>query len=155
MPAWLVGEGETVERLPFGPQAPRGIVWNTYLIQTSTFLAKLVEEVKTFGGSLVERSFSSVTEVEDLSQPIVVNCLGLGAGKLLSDEAVVPIRGQLIHVKPVPGRRMVVDHAGGYLISRDDILVLGGTFEEGVVDPTPSPEAVRKIWDGNKSFDWD
>ena len=49
---------------------------------------------------------------------------------------------------------MVVDHAGGYVISREDALILGGTFEEGVSDMTPSEETSKNILEGNQSFDW-
>jgi D-amino-acid oxidase len=152
MPDWLVGRHTF--RLPFGPNAPQGIVWDTYLIQTSTFLAKLVEDVRDSGGVLVEQAFASLDDVQDLSEPIVVNCLGMGAGSLLKDDAMVPIRGQLVYMKPVPGQRMGLDHAGGYVISRDDVLILGGTFEEGVDDLTPCPEATATILEGNRNFDW-
>jgi D-amino-acid oxidase len=154
MPSWLTGEGRLTERLPFGPHAPRGIVWDTYLIETSTFLARLVEDLKGSGGVLVERTFSSVDEVQGLAQSIVVNCLGLGAGPLLADDAMVPIRGQLLYMKPVAGRRMVLDHAEGYVISRDDALILGGSFEENMDDITPCPKMTKKILEGNRDFDW-
>ncbi|MCA9776478.1 MAG: FAD-dependent oxidoreductase [Candidatus Eremiobacteraeota bacterium] len=154
MPEWLVGEGKRA-RLPFGPNAPEGFIWNTYLIQTSTFLERLVDDIERAGGVLQPRTFSSVDEVSELPQRVVVNCLGLGAGALLKDDAVVPIRGQLLYLRPCGDRKMIVDHAGGYLISREDALILGGTFEEGVSNLTPDEEMSKKILKGNQSFDWD
>ncbi|MFA5505651.1 MAG: FAD-dependent oxidoreductase [Vulcanimicrobiota bacterium] len=153
MPEWLVGEGEPVARLPFGPGAPPGVVWRTYLIQTGTFLSRLVDDIERLGGRPESRDFTSLAEVETLPQKVVVNCLGLGAGALLGDPAVIPIRGQLVYLKPI-GRKMVVDHAGGYVISRDDSLVLGGSFEIGETDLRPSEEMTQKILEGNRSFDW-
>lgn len=153
MPDWLVGEGRHTERLPFGSDAPEGLVWQTYLIQTSTFLPRLVQDLQEAEVELVEKEFRSEKECSELSQPTIVNCLGLGAGELLGDPAVVPIRGQLLYLKPVKDK-MVVDHSGGYVISRDDVLILGGTFEEGESDLSVSEETSRRILEGNRSFDW-
>lgn len=154
LPAWLIGEGVEIDRLPFGPNASNGIVWQTYLIQTSKFLARLVEVIQESGGSLAQREFTSLEEVDNLKQKVVVNCLGLGAGSLLEDEKMLPIRGQLLYLNPV-GRRLALDHPGGYVISRDDALILGGTFEEGVADLEPCEDTSKKILEGNQSFDWD
>ena len=153
MPEWLVGEGKRA-RMPFGPEAPEGIIWDTYLIQTSTFLDRLMVDIERAGGNFQTRFFETSQEVQELPHRVVVNCLGLGAGALLQDEAMVPIRGQLLYLKPCEGKKMVVDHAGGYVISREDALILGGTFEEGVSDMTPSEETSKNILEGNQSFDW-
>ena len=125
------------------------------MIQTSTFLDRLMVDIEKAGGSFQTRFFETAEEVQELPQKSVVNCLGLGAGALLQDEAMVPIRGQLLYLKPCQGKKMVVDHAGGYVISREDALILGGTFEEGVSDMTPSDETSKKILEGNQSFDWE
>ena len=153
MPSWLVGDGRSVDRLPFGEKAPGGVVWSTYLIQTGLFLRALVEDIERLGGRMERRHFSNVDQLNELPQEILVNCLGLGAGALLGDDQVVPIRGQLVYLKPM-GEKMVLDHSGGYVISRDDALVLGGTFEEGVSDLGVCDETTEKILRGNRDFDW-
>jgi glycine/D-amino acid oxidase-like deaminating enzyme len=153
MPAWLVGEGNVVERLPFGEEAPSGTVWSTYLIETGVFLQRLLEDIQEAGGLLKKRSFRALEEVEKLTEGIVVNCLGLGAGALLNDSAMIPVRGQLLYLEPLK-ERFIVDHAGGYVISRGDVLVLGGTFEEGVTDLRPCPKTAASMLEGNRDFPW-
>jgi hypothetical protein len=46
------------------------------------------QEVKAFGTFVEENEFD-----------IIFNCIGIGANKLFNDEKVIPIRGQMIHVR--------------------------------------------------------
>lgn len=154
LPKWLVGEEESLERLPLSSKSPPGRAWNTYLIETDHFLERLCKDIKERGGQLIEQGFSDPSELERLEEPVLMNCLGLGAGRLFEDPAVYPIRGQLLYLKPV-GQRFILDHPGGYIISRGDKLVLGGTFEEGVYDTESSEVTAEAILEGNRSFPWD
>lgn len=151
MPAWLTGPGENMTSFPFGADSPGGVVWSTFLVETPVFLARLVEDLKAAGAGFRESHFESLSQVLELPQNVIVNCLGLGAGELLGDRAMVPIRGQLVHLNPI-GQRLILDHASGYIISRDDQLVLGGTFDEGVADTTPCQQSTQEILAGNRAF---
>jgi hypothetical protein len=51
---------------------------------------------------LRERTFNAVAEVVGLPHPVIMNCLGLGAGPVFDDKLMVPLRGQLVLMKPQP-----------------------------------------------------
>lgn len=80
-----------------------------------------------------------------------MNCLGLGAGALFADEAVVPIRGQLVHLRPQP-LAYLLDHPTGYMVPRSDALVLGGSFEEGIGEVRTDPATCARILADNRRF---
>jgi D-amino-acid oxidase len=86
-----------------------------------------------------------------LNETVIVNCLGLGARCVPGDPAVMPIRGQLVVCEPAP-RPFFIDHALGYVISRRDRLLLGGTFEEGVEEAAPEEQTCRRILENHRRF---
>jgi glycine/D-amino acid oxidase-like deaminating enzyme len=95
---------------------------------------------------LIERpAFVSPQEVLQLSEPIIVNCTGLGSRALWDDCRVYPIKGQLALLKPEPelnylfsGLSCQEAHPQNdptarswlqYMFPRKDALVIGGTYE--------------------------
>jgi glycine/D-amino acid oxidase-like deaminating enzyme len=150
LPAGLLPPPRRQRALPFAP-ARSARVYQTLLIEAPIFLATLVREVERAGAILEPRAFSAPRDVHDLGEPVVVNCLGLGAGALFGDAAVVPIRGQLVHLRP-QSLPYLLDHPSGYMVPRADALVLGGTFEEGVGDVSTDPAACARILEDNRRF---
>jgi glycine/D-amino acid oxidase-like deaminating enzyme len=150
LPAGLLPPPRRQRALPFAP-ARSARVYQTLLIEAPIFLATLVEEVKRAGASLEPRAFASPRDVRELREPAVVNCLGLGAGALLGDAAVVPIRGQLVHLRP-QALSYLLDHPTGYMVPRADALVLGGSFEEGVGEVATDPATCARILEDNRRF---
>ncbi|HEY4393284.1 MAG TPA: FAD-dependent oxidoreductase [Polyangia bacterium] len=150
LPAALARAPRRLAALPFAP-ARRGRVYQTLLIEAPIFLAALVEEIRRAGGILVPSVFAGVRDLQALSQPAIVNCLGVGAGAFAADPAVVPIRGQLVHLRP-QALPYLLDHPTGYLVPRSDALVLGGTFEQGIADPRTDPAACARILADNRRF---
>ncbi len=140
-----------VERLPFPGPPRRGHVTTTFLIETPVYLPALLREVLVAGGRLEARTFRGREELKALDEPILVDCLGLGARDLFSDPALVPVRGQLVHLQPEP-LPWLLTHADGYVFPRRDAIVLGGTFEEGVDDPTPDPAIGLEILRRHRRF---
>jgi glycine/D-amino acid oxidase-like deaminating enzyme len=150
LPAGLVPAPRRLRSLPFAP-AQSARVYQTLLIEAPVFLATLVEEVRRAGAGLETRSFTGAGELAALREPVIVNCLGLGAGAVFGDAALVPIRGQLVHLRP-QALSYLLDHPAGYMVPRADALVLGGTFEEGVADPRTDPATCARIVDDNRRF---
>jgi D-amino-acid oxidase len=66
--------------------------------------------------------------------PVVVNCAGLGARFLAQDDALYPIRGQIVRVEPLPLTRITLDedksHEVTYIVPRSTDCILGGTAQE-------------------------
>lgn len=143
-PEGLVGEPTQCSQSPF--QGKLGLCTRTHtlLIETPKFLTRLVEEIRKGGGVMKKKQIRSLSQVGEFSEPVIVNCLGLGAREVAQDTLVRPIRGQLALLEPA-AKSFVLDHAGGYIISRDDLLILGGTFEDGEENPEPDISDCEEI----------
>jgi len=150
LPVGLLPAPRHLASLPFAP-AQSGRVYQTLLIEAPIFLAALVDEVKRAGAALEPRSFAGASELGALREAVIVNCLGLGAGTVFGDTSVVPIRGQLVHLRP-QALSYLLDHPSGYMVPRTDALVLGGSFEEGIADARTDPATCARILDDNRRF---
>jgi glycine/D-amino acid oxidase-like deaminating enzyme len=111
-------------------------------IEPSIYLDALMHDVVLFGGRIVIRSFDEPRDLASLSEPLIVNCTGLGSKALFGDDELTPLKGQLTVLVPQPE----VDYAtngglrnpsaqpgiGIHMLPRTDGIVLGGTSERGV-----------------------
>ena len=134
-PGWLpslpAGRLREVEPVP-----GRGRSWiaRVPLVRMPAHLAALRDAVGP-----IRRA--EVTSFDGLGD-IVVNCTGLGAG----DPDLVPVRGQVVHVAPRPGVPCICDEDElTYVLPRGDVIVCGGTHEEGDADPAPREHETRDI----------
>jgi glycine/D-amino acid oxidase-like deaminating enzyme len=129
------------------PFASEGNVqrFETLYVETGRFLRQLERDVLGAGGRIVIRRFATPADVAALPERLVFNCTGLGAGQLLGDAELEPVRGQLAILLPQPEVRYAYTLRAGYMFPRPDGIVLGGTFEHGVADPTPEPAAIARI----------
>ena len=141
----------TVERLPFAGVDQPGRVHATYLIEPPRYLPWLLGEVRRADGQTVARRFASADEAMRLPQPVVVNCLGLGAGTVFNDDQMQPIRGQLLQLAPQPHINYMVSH-GGYLFSRTDCVILGGSYERGQTEPVTTDTVCNRILRRHRAF---
>ena len=102
------------------------------LVEMPRYLASLRERA----GDVREGSVESLDGDGD-GAGVVVNCTGLAARRLACDEDVVPVRGQVVYVRPRPGAVVpcVCDEDSlTYVLPRPDVCVLGGTAQEGDTD---------------------
>lgn len=106
-------------------------------VEMPLYLPWLLGRFLDGGGEVVHRRLDTLQQARAWA-PVVVNASGLGARALCGDDAVRPVRGQLVLVRN-PGLRAslrIQDDPAGYTYvhprSRD--VVLGGTFEEGSWD---------------------
>ena len=89
------------------------------------------------------------------SEPLVVNCSGLGARDLFGDDELLPAKGQLTVLVPQeevdwgiggdPPDGDTRGLLGIHMQPRRDGIVLGGTSERGVWSREPNQEALRRI----------
>jgi glycine/D-amino acid oxidase-like deaminating enzyme len=119
--------------------------FDTMYVETPRFLALLTAEMLAAGGKIQLREFQSPTDIESLSESLVFNCTGIGAHDLFGDEELQPVRGQLAVLLPQPEVRYAASGEWGYMFPRPDGILLGGTFERGVWDITPSPARIARI----------
>jgi len=123
---------------PFGPFDV--VRTTTMQVQPQIYLNALMRDFRLAGGEIVVRDFPNLAALLTLSEPVIMNCTGLGAKALFGDEELFPIKGQYMILLPQPE----VDYGGYYLIPRDDGLLVGGaTVEPGVWTLEPNEELRR------------
>jgi D-amino-acid oxidase len=134
---------------PFGSAQVRRFV--AMLIEPAIYLHAVLQDFLIAGGRVVVREFTGIPEIMQLSEPVVLNCTGIGAKALFGDEELTPIRGQLCVLVPQPEIDYLVIQAEDflYMMPRHDGIVLGGTYERGVWDLTPDVAATERILAGN------
>src|SRR2546422_11050735 len=124
-------------------------------IEPSIYLDALVQDFLLFGGRIVIRKFDTPRDLMSVSEPVIINCTGLGSQMLFGDQELIPLKGQLTHFVPQPeinyqtasdarnpGLRGSI---GIHMMPRSDGLALGGTSERGVWTLEPNEEARREI----------
>jgi D-amino-acid oxidase len=124
-------------------------------IEPSIYLDALVRDFLLFGGRIVIRKFDTPRDLMSISEPVIINCTGLGSQMLFGDQELIPLKGQLTHFVPQPeinyqtatdirnpGLRGAI---GIHMMPRSDGIALGGTSERGVWTPEPNEEARKEI----------
>ncbi|MFD4628614.1 FAD-dependent oxidoreductase [Streptomyces sp. NPDC058284] len=132
-----------------GEYAGRGLWARLPLIDMPVHLGWLRERFRAAGGVVEERTVGRLAE--PLAEaPTVVNCSGLGARRLVPDDAVYPVRGQLVVVEN-PGIETwftAADAASStttYFFPQPGGLLLGGTAEDSVWSAEPDPAVAEAI----------
>lgn len=150
---WSTPELAGIPRAPAAADAvPAGYAGGQRLrvpvIEMPVYLRYLEARVLAAGGVVERRVLESLEEATALS-PLVVNCTGLGARGLLGDDAVHPIRGQLIRVENPGLDRFLLDvdapEGATYVIPRSRDCILGGTAEPGEWELRPDPAVAAGI----------
>lgn len=148
-PAWtdMLGEMRVL-----GPgDLPDGFVsgwqYTAPAVNMPVYLDYLVRRYTGRGGTVLAQT---VTSLRSVPAPVVVNCTGIGARSLLPDEALVPVRGQVVVVENPGLSEFYLDHGDGgseyvYLFPHGDVAVLGGTAHEGADDLAPRPDVAARI----------
>lgn len=114
---------------------PDVIEVSTMMIEPAIYLHALLEDFYLAGGKLKVKNFETSQSITQLPEKVIMNCTGLGAGKLFNDKEIIPIKGQLTVLLPQPE----IDYAYVlpsrdnllYMFPRKDGIILGGTYEKG------------------------
>lgn len=128
-----------VERVSDGapPRITAMLRMTVPMIDTRVYLPWLVRRFEAAGGRIERRVVPDLASLAARGR-LVVNCTGLGARRLCGDEAVHPVRGQIVRVAPLAEpRHLVHDAPDGsltYVFPRGADCVLGGTADDDVWD---------------------
>ncbi|MFL5115775.1 MAG: FAD-dependent oxidoreductase [Microvirga sp.] len=126
--------------------------YDTLYVETGRYLRQMIRDVQAAGGKIEVRRFASPENIAGLPETLVFNCTGLGSRDLFGDQELHPIRGQLAILEPQPDVRYAALGEFGYMFPRSDGILLGGTFERDMFDPTPDPAAIARIIERHKRF---
>ncbi|QHJ12843.1 putative D-amino-acid oxidase [Paraglaciecola mesophila] len=129
----------------------------TMLVETTTFLRRLIQDVRAAGGKFVIHDFKHQDEIHGMHESVVFNCTGLGSRALFDDEGITPAKGQLILLPPDPAVDFLTVGGGSgkaplYMFSRDDYMILGGTFKPGDWSTHPEPQETQRILTESQAF---
>lgn len=153
-PEWEDLEGD---EHPFPTRHARRVA--TMFIESPRYLRALLRDFRLAGGRVVVGEIANRRQLAVLPEPIVVNCTGLGSRELFGDSSLVPIKGQLVVLRPQPGIDYLTIGGGRfsesgslYMFPRTDGVLLGGTFEPGVETLAPDPAATERILAGHAAL---
>lgn len=121
------------------------------LIETPIYMTYLLRLFQKLGGHVEQKSIASLAELYAENR-LIVNCAGIGAREIAQDEALYPIRGQVMRVHAPAAQRHFIDEIGpralAYVIPRRHDCILGGTAEENdwslAADPKTADEILQK-----------
>ncbi|KAH8238974.1 hypothetical protein KR038_011044 [Drosophila bunnanda] len=111
-----------------------GLSFITYTSEPVKLLPYLMKRFLRNGGKIVRRKIEDLDAfIADSGYDVIVNCSGLGSRKLLKDEQMYSVRGQVSRVKANWIFSAVLDESddGNYIIPNTESVVLGGTHQEG------------------------
>jgi D-amino-acid oxidase len=115
-------------------------------IEAPAYLDWLTRRYRELGGAIEERT---VAALDELPGDVVVDCAGVGATALAQDDSLKPVRGQVAYVRSRVPLRFMVDETGpnalAYVLPRPDVVVLGGTAEEGDDELRPREATTHDI----------
>ena len=126
----------------------------TLMIDPDIYLRALVNDFLAAGGRMKEMTFESEGDLEKLPESSIVNCMGLGAGKVFGDETILPARGQLSFLLPQSdidyGYAGSIDDYGLlYSFPRKTGILLGGSVDKGDWSLEPRADEIRRMVDGH------
>ncbi|KAL3669426.1 hypothetical protein V7S43_005820 [Phytophthora oleae] len=129
--------------------AQHGFSFGTIIYNTGMFMKWLKKEVCKLGGVFEQRC---VTDLGVEEYDLLVNCSGLAAKELAHDDAVFPIRGQIIKVhNPKLDKYLAAIHRDGhhtYIIPRPHgDVVLGGTVQPHQWSTENDDSDVEGVWE--------
>ena len=119
-------------------------------IDPNKYMDALVRDFLLFGGKIVIRKFDTPSDFSSLTEPVIVNCTGLGSATLFGDTELVPIKGQLTLMAPQPGvdyrasGRLPGMETGASINARSDGIVIGNLQVRGDSSLTPDPDVIKR-----------
>jgi D-amino-acid oxidase len=135
---------------PFGQRWLR--CFETMFIESNTFLRALTHDFLARGGRLVVRGFATRSDLLRLEETLLFNCTGMGARALFGDDALVPIKGELVFLPPQPEVDYILLAGEHYMFPRSDGILLGGSRGVSDASTEPDPAVVRRILEGHMAL---
>ena len=128
----LIPDSIGIGRTTLGPGehpfvTPYASVLPVLRFEPSIYLEALMRDVIAFGGRIIVRKFDTSRDLATVSEPIVVNCTGLGSATLFEDRELIPVKGQLVVLVPQPE----VNYTAVGMMPRSDGIVLGHVSQAG------------------------
>jgi glycine/D-amino acid oxidase-like deaminating enzyme len=123
------------------------------LIEPPIYLNAMLTDFRIAGGAVQVIHFDRVSQFQQLAEPVIFNCTGLGARALFDDQELIPAKGQLTVLLPQPEvNYMAVMEDDLYMFPRTDGILLGGTFEKGEWSLSVNETAKARVLKSHAQF---
>jgi D-amino-acid oxidase len=114
------------------------------------YLPWLERRVTQLGGRIIDEKVTNLRQPFERGADLVVNATGLGARELVPDPTMTPVRGQVLHVpNDIALQECFADSGRGthstYIFPFEHHIVLGGTYETGISDPSTNENDLDSI----------
>jgi D-amino-acid oxidase len=117
------------------------------LIETQIFLPYLQLQLQGNGVEFIKQEIKELGEFAK-DHDIVINCSGLGAGRLCNDKNVISVKGQVGLLAPRKDLPIYLDNEKMlYIVPRKDAIIVGGTYQERAETETTDPLEIERILD--------
>ena len=127
------------------PGFRHGFTFTSLVLECNKYLPWLTKRFCDRGGGVIQRRVNTIGELAE-TYDIAVNCTGLGASDLVNDLEVTPARGQMVRVQAPWIKHCINDPENfAYILPRSDHILLGGSYEKGSYETTPSLELRETI----------
>jgi D-amino-acid oxidase len=132
---------------------PYVLQYDTMLIEPPVYLNAMLTDFRIAGGVVRVRHFDHVSQLQQLAEPVIFNCTGLGARALFDDQELGPVKGQLTVLLPQPEVNYIALMEDDlYMFPRADGILLGGTFEKGEWSLSVNEMAKARVMQGHAKF---
>jgi D-amino-acid oxidase len=138
--------------LPFAHLTSPGFGYATLLVEPPIFLAKMQADLHAANVRFVPYEIGTLRQISTLSEDIIVNCTGLGSKAICNDRLMHSVKGQLVLLRPQPTLQYLFAGHHGYVFPRQDCVVVGGSEEMDVADPTPDMQICKAILSNMKGL---
>jgi len=126
-------------------------MFTTDFIHNNIFLSAIHDDVLELGAQIHRRTFASQNEILELQEQVIVNCLALGSRTLFDDSQVYAARGVLVLMKAQDLGYGIHD-GFKYMFPRNDVLILGGCFQEDELNNQPDQAMIDEILNHHRRF---
>src|SRR5437016_11498554 len=100
------------------------------LIQPPIYLSAVLTDFRIAGGGVRVKHFDDISQLQQLAEPVIFNCTGLGARALFDDQELTPIKGQLTVLLPqAEVNYLTLMEDDLYMFPRTDGVLLGVCFK--------------------------
>ena len=138
--------------LPFARLNETGLEYQTWLVNPRILMPQLVRDLNKAGVYRRTLRIDYLSEFySKLTERIIINCTGLGAGDIVNDRFVQPVRGQIAILENPNPDRLNYFFSGGcgnditYVFCRQNDIVVGGTWESGQTQAVANPQTIGTI----------
>jgi D-amino-acid oxidase len=148
-PIWVdfmpEGSCQVIAEEELGPGIRKAYDITVPLIETQIFLPWLQGQLLKKGVVFIEKEIHALDEL-GAEYDMVINCSALGARKLCKDHTVIPVRGQVALLEPMPGMPIYLDNEKPlYVVPRKDAIIVGGTYEPGIESEFTESATIERL----------